>query len=58
MARRNPFRLDVILPAPGPARWGVIAAMVIGGAIALLVPIMLVLMILGMLQANPSTGSP
>jgi hypothetical protein len=50
--RRNPFRLDVILPERGPSRWGVVAAMVVGGAVALLIPIMLVLMILGMLQGE------
>jgi hypothetical protein len=50
--RQNPFRLDVILPARGPARWGVIAALLVGAAVALLVPVVLGLMIAGMLGAQ------
>jgi hypothetical protein len=51
-SRRNPFRLDVMLPARGPARWGVVAMLVIGGAVAVLVPVVLAIMILGMLQGE------
>ena len=50
--RPNPFRIDVILPERGPARWGVIAALVLGGAVALLVPVLLALLIAGMLQGR------
>jgi hypothetical protein len=49
-ARRNPFKMEVFLPERGPARWGVIAALVVGGLVALLVPVVLALVIWGAWQ--------
>ncbi len=42
-------RMELILPPRGPARWGVIAALVLGGVVALLVPAVFVLMLVEML---------
>jgi hypothetical protein len=33
------LRIDAALPARGPARWAVVAALVVGGLVALLVPV-------------------
>ena len=45
--RRAP---DGDLPAKGPARAAVIVALVVGGAVALLVPVFFAIMLFGMLQ--------
>ena len=39
------FRVDAGLPPSGPARWATIAYMVIGGIVALLVPVFLGVML-------------
>lgn len=50
--KRNPFALDVSLPAAGPARWATIAGLVVGGIVALLVPVFFAVMLLGLLRGE------
>ncbi len=50
--KRNPFAIDAPLPAAGPARWGTIAGLVIGGIVALLVPVFFAVMLLGLLRGE------
>jgi hypothetical protein len=45
----GPFRVDAGLPERGPARWAAIAAMMVGGLVALLVPIFLAVVVWGWL---------
>jgi hypothetical protein len=45
MRRPLSFRIDAPLPPRGPARWATVAGMVIGGAVALLVPVVMGLML-------------
>jgi len=42
---RDLFRIDAGLPPSGPARWAVLAYMLVGGLVALLVPIFLGVML-------------
>jgi hypothetical protein len=50
--RRNPFAIDAPLPPSGPRRVVAIAALVVGGAVALLVPIVFAVMVIGMLRGR------
>ena len=50
--KRNPFALDAKLPPPGPARAGVIAMMIVGGLVALLVPVVFAIMLVAMLRGE------
>lgn len=47
MRPRRPIRIDAPLPPRGPARWATIAALVIGGMVAILVPIVFAVMVWG-----------
>jgi hypothetical protein len=51
-SKKNPFSLDLKLPPPGPARLGVIAMMIVGGLVAVLVPIVFAIMLLAMLRGE------
>lgn len=51
-SKKNPFALDLKLPPPGPARIGVIAMMIVGGFVALLVPVVFAIMLLAMLRGE------
>jgi hypothetical protein len=51
-AKRNPFSIDAPLPPSGPRRYVAIAALVIGGAVALLVPVVFAVMLWGMLHGE------
>lgn len=50
--KKNPFAIDAPLPPRGAARWVTIAGLVVGGMVALLVPIFLVVTIIGMLRGE------
>ncbi|MGC3996755.1 MAG: hypothetical protein QM767_04155 [Anaeromyxobacter sp.] len=50
--KKNPFALDIQLPPPGPARWGVVAAMIVGGLVALLVPVVFFILLIDMLRGG------
>ena len=50
--KRTPFAIDAPLPPAGAARWATIAGLVIGGIVAVLVPIFLAVMLLGMLRGQ------
>ncbi len=50
--KRNPFAIDASLPAGGAARWGTIAGLVVGGIVALLVPVFFAVMLIGMLRGE------
>jgi len=52
--RKLSFRIDAALPEERLARWTVIAYMVIGGMVALLVPVVLGIMIWGYLTGQGS----
>jgi hypothetical protein len=45
--RRRWFAIDAPLPPRGPARWATIAGLVVGGLVALLVPVVFLVMLLG-----------
>lgn len=42
---RSLFAIDAGLPPAGPARWAVLAYMLVGGVVALLVPVFLGVML-------------
>jgi hypothetical protein len=48
MRRPLSFRIDAPLPTRGPARWATIAGLVVGGLVALLVPVVLGLLLWGL----------
>ncbi len=50
--KKNPFAIDAPLPPPGPARWAAIAGLVVGGIVAVLVPVFLAVMVLGLLRGK------
>ncbi len=50
--KRNPFAIDAPLPAAGAKRWGTIAGLVVGGIVAVLVPVFFAIMLIGMLQGE------
>lgn len=50
--KRNPFAIDAPLPAAGAARWATIAGLVVGGIVAVLVPIFFAVMLLGLLRGE------
>ncbi len=50
--KKNPFAIDAGLPARGPARYAVIAWMVVGGLVALLVPVVFGVMVWGALHGS------
>lgn len=56
--RKSIFSIDAGLPAAGPARWGVLAYMALGGIVALLVPIFLGVMLWYYLFGEPSPPLP
>jgi hypothetical protein len=45
--KKNPFSIDAPLPPKGPARYATIAGLVVGAAVALLVPIVFLVMLFG-----------
>lgn len=49
MGKRR-FRIDVELPPAGPARWGTLAMLVMGGVVAVLVPAFLAAMVWDLLR--------
>jgi hypothetical protein len=49
--KKNPFTIDAEFP-PGPARYGVIAMMVVGALVALLVPVVFAVMLAAMLRGE------
>ena len=51
-AKKNPFSIDAPLPPSGARRYVTIAALVLGGLVALLVPVVLAVMIWGTLGAE------
>lgn len=53
MTRRSLFSIDAGLPASGPARWATIAYMILGGIVALLVPVFLGVMLWYYLFGEP-----
>jgi hypothetical protein len=50
--KRNPFAIDAPLPPGGVARWATIAGLVVGGIVALLVPVFFAIMLIGMLRGE------
>jgi len=50
--KRNPFKIEASLPPRGPARYVVLASLVLGGLVALLVPVVFAIMLLGMLRGG------
>jgi hypothetical protein len=50
--------MDIQLPASGLARVGVIAWLILGGIVALLVPVFLAIMVWGMLFGSPASPAP
>jgi hypothetical protein len=50
--KRNPFAIDAPLPPSGAARWATIAGLVVGGIVALLVPVFFAVMLLGLLRGE------
>lgn len=50
--RRNPFAIDAPLPPGGALRWGTIAGLVVGGIVAVLVPVFFAVMLIGMLRGE------
>lgn len=50
--KKNPFAIDAPLPPRGPARYVTIAGLVVGGMVAVLVPVFLVVTIIGMLRGE------
>lgn len=50
--KRNPFAIDAPLPAGGAMRWATIAGLVVGGIVALLVPVFFAVMLIGMLRGE------
>jgi hypothetical protein len=50
LSKRNPFAIDAPLPPRGARRWAAIAGLVVGGIVAVLVPIFLVVMVVGLLR--------
>ena len=50
--KRNPFAIDAALPPAGAARWATIAGLVVGGIVALLVPVFFAVMLLGLLRGE------
>ncbi|WP_041453599.1 hypothetical protein [Anaeromyxobacter dehalogenans] len=50
--KRNPFAIDAPLPPAGAARWATIAGLVVGGLVALSVPIFFALFLLGILRGE------
>lgn len=51
--KRSLFSIDAGLPPSGPARWAVLAYMVVGGIVAFLVPIFLAVMLWYYLFGDP-----
>jgi hypothetical protein len=56
--RRSLFSIDAGLPPSGPARWAVLAYMVVGGIVALLVPVFLGIMLWYYLFGDPTPPLP
>jgi len=52
------FRIDAGLPPSGLARWGTIAYMIIGGIVALLVPVFLGVMLWYYVFGEPPPPTP
>lgn len=50
--KKHPFAIDAPLPPAGAARWATIAGLVIGGLVALSVPIFFALLILETLRGE------
>lgn len=50
MPLKLPF--DAPLPPPGPRRWAVLGMLVVGGLVALLVPIVFAIVLLSMLRGG------
>lgn len=50
--KKNPFAIDAPLPPAGAARWATIAGLVIGGLVALSVPIFFALMLFETLRGE------
>lgn len=50
--KKNPFAIDAPLPAGGALRWGTIAGLVVGGIVAVLVPVFFLVMLFGMLRGE------
>jgi hypothetical protein len=51
--KRSLFSIDAGLPPSGPARWAVLAYMLVGGIVALLVPVFLAVMLWYYLFGDP-----
>jgi hypothetical protein len=47
LSKRNPFAIDAPLPPRGPARWATITGLVVGGLVAVLVPVFFLVMLFG-----------
>ncbi len=50
MKLRLPF--DAALPPPGPGRWAVLGMLVVGGIVALLVPVFFAVVLLSLLRGG------
>ncbi len=50
--KKNPFAIDAPLPPRGAVRWATIAGLVVGGIVALLVPVFFAVMLIGMLRGE------
>jgi hypothetical protein len=52
LRKKNPFAIDAQLPPRGPARWAAIVGLVVGGIVALLVPVFFAVMVIGLLRGG------
>ncbi|BDG05307.1 hypothetical protein [Anaeromyxobacter oryzae] len=50
LRKKNPFAIDAPLPPRGPARWAAITGLVVGGIVAVLVPIFFLVFVIGLLR--------
>lgn len=56
--KRSLLSIDAGLPPPGLARWAVLAYMLVGGIVALLVPVFLAVMLWYYLFGEPPPPAP
>lgn len=52
LKKKNIFAIDAPLPPSGPRRWAAIAGLVVGGLVAVLVPVVFAVMVWGLLAGG------
>lgn len=57
-SKKNPFAIDAPLPPKGPRRVFTIIGLVVGGLVALLVPVVFAVMVWGMLTGAGQSPAP